>query len=175
MKSLKVITLIVIVAICCGDVAVASHPFHVSRAEIEYNAKRQTFEVALCVWPEDLERAVSKMEKHKINIDDESEISRDKLFCKYVASKFKFIPNDADQNLKAASIRWVGSEIEVKQGWLYFEVDASSGSQNWTIGNRIFFELNDDQMNHLQLREGKQLISQTLSAQQSSGDWSLKK
>ena len=65
MTSLKrVLTLICLAASCLSTQnAMASHPFHVSSAEIEYNQNRETFEVAICLWPEDLAKAVSKMEQ----------------------------------------------------------------------------------------------------------------
>ncbi len=153
--------------------AIASHPFHVTRAEIDYNAKRKTFEVALCIWPEDLEKAVSKLEKRIVDIDAETEEKRNVLFKKYVAKSFRFMPHELkeDEDPNAAEIRWAGSEIKVKQGWLYFEVDASSAASKWTIENEMFFELNDDQMNHIEIRIGKNWTSETLSVKQSSVDW----
>lgn len=156
-----------------AEPALASHPFHVSRAEVDYNAKRKTLEVALCVWPEDLEKAVSKMEKSSFRIDDETEKKRDLLFKKYVEKKFRFLPNGKAEGEKkaAAVIRWVGSEIKIKQGWLYFEVDVSDSAANWKIENSMFFELNDDQMNHIQVRNGKVLNTQTLSDKTPSMDW----
>jgi len=167
--------LLLAIAACTvfGDSAIASHPFHVTRAEVEYNSARKTFEVALCVWPEDLEKAVSKIEKRTIDIDTISETKRDELFKKYVAQSFRFIPEQADKEKKpvAADIRWIGSDINVKQGWLYFEVDAKSDVANWSIENEMFFELNEDQMNHLQIRNGKDWVSLTLSANQHSAKW----
>lgn len=162
-----------------GDNAIASHPFHVTRAEIEYNSQRKAFEVALCVWPEDLAKAISKMEKRSIDIDAISETKRDELFKKYVAQSFRFIPSQAEKTDKTkkpsgADIRWVGSEIKVKQGWLYFEVDAKGDATNWSIENEMFFELNDDQMNHLQIRCGKDWTSQTLSSIKPVADWTRK-
>jgi len=156
------------------EAAIASHPFHVTRAEIEYNAKRQKFEVAICIWPEDLAKAVSKMEDRTVNIDTESETNRDKLFAKYVAKKFRFTAKSDDANEKptAATIRWIGSELEVKQGWLYFEVDAKTTAANWSIENRMFFELNDDQLNQVQVRNGKLVESLTLSPNQTTAKWS---
>jgi hypothetical protein len=162
-----------------SESAFASHPFHVTRAEIEYNAKRQTFEVALCVWPEDLERAVSKMENRDVRIDAISETSRDEIFSRYVAKKFRFVAQakDATDEEKpvAAKMRWIGSELEIKQGWLYFEVDAKTESANWSIENQMFFRLNEDQLNQVQIRNGKEVVSKTLSANQSSTNWSSQK
>ncbi|QEG21274.1 DUF6702 family protein [Mariniblastus fucicola] len=166
--------LLIATLVFTSNVAIASHPFHVSRAEIEYNAKRQTFEVSLCVWPEDLVLAVSKMEKRTIDIDAESESSRDELFNRYVAKTFRFFPQTGDEQEQsvAAKIRWVGSELEIKQGWLYFEVDAKTSATDWSIENRMFFELNDDQLNQVQIRHGKAMESLTLSANQISAEWS---
>ena len=175
MIQTKTILLLIVALMLPIEPASASHPFHVTRAEVEYNPKRQTFEVAICVWPEDLARAVSQTEKRKVNIDDESEASRDAMFSRYVAKKFQFVAQTAADNKKekpaAAKIRWIGSELEVKQGWLYFEVDAKTVAKNWTIENRMFFELNDDQLNQVQIRNGKLMESQTLSGLQSSVDW----
>ena len=162
------------------DSVAASHPFHVSRAEIEYNAKRKTFEVALCVWPEDLEKAASKLENRDVNIDLETEANRDAIFKKYVAAKFKFVEaTDPESDTKSnankptpAKIRWIGSEIKIKQGWLYFEVAADASVSDWTIENRMFFELNDDQLNQIQVQNGKLMASQTLSVNQPSANWS---
>lgn len=174
MIQFKTTLLLLVVALTClCESAFASHPFHVTRAEIEYNAKRKKFEVAICVWPEDLAKAVSKMEDRTINIDTETETNRDKVFHKYVAQKFKFISqsNNDSEKSAAATIRWIGSELEVKQGWLYFEVEAKAAATSWSIENRMFFELNDDQLNQVQVRNGKLMESQTLSGQQPSVGW----
>jgi len=152
----------------------APHPFHVTRAEIEYNGERNTFEVALCVWPEDLEKAISKMEDRDVSIDVETEADRDSMFKKYVAAKFQFSGRPESKRIAATpkGIRWVGSEIKVKQGWLYFEVPADASMNDWTIENRMFFELNDDQLNQIQIQNGKLMTSQTLSVSQPSVGWS---
>lgn len=180
MIRLTTMLLLIVIALTgLSEQAFGSHPFHVTRAEVDYNAKRQTFEVAICVWPEDLQRAVSKLEKRDVKIDTESETKRDEMFSRYVAKNFQFVAKadaSADKNEKpsAAKIRWIGSELEVKQGWLYFEVDAKTAATNWTIENRMFFELNDDQLNQVQIRSGKTLESQTLSALQTSVEWNRK-
>ncbi len=168
-----ILLLLIVLLSAISESADASHPFHVTRAEIDYNAKRKTFEVAICVWPEDLAKAVSKIEKRTVDVDAESEKSRDAMFKKYVAKSFRFTPSklSEDEISKAADIRWIGSELKVKQGWLYFEVDASAAASRWTIENEMFFEFNDDQMNQIQVRNGKEWISKTLSAEVPSTGW----
>ena len=129
----KSLALSLLVLVCVAELVSASHPFHVSRAEIEYNAKRKTFEVAVCFWPEDMEKAIAEMENKAFLIDDATEKDRDAAFKKYVTKKIRFLPENKDQKeqAKAAEIRWVGSDIEVKHAWLYFEVDAKSDVAKW--------------------------------------------
>jgi hypothetical protein len=176
------------------DAAVTLHPYHVTRAEVEYNSTRQTFQVALCVWPEDLQKAVSKIEGKAVNVDSEPEANLNLLMKKYVASKFRFLPavasdekaegtetgtagkedSAAEPEPKPAEIRWVGSEVKIKQAWLYFEIDASAGTE-WQIENRLFLEFNEDQLNQVQIRNGKQWFSKTLSATLTTANWSHSK
>ena len=172
------LALIALAVFASSSSAVALHPYHVSRAEVEYNAKRKTFEVALCIWPEDLQRAISATSHRQIDIDSISEAKRDQHFHKYVQQKFRVFPsNDVEEEgeqfkIKPAAIRWVGSELELKQGWLYFEVDAKAATNSWTIENEMFFELNDDQLNLNQLRVQKAVYSQTLSGNNPQMHWS---
>ena len=173
----KSLALALILLFAVAELATASHPFHVSRAEIEYNVERQTFEVALCFWPEDMEQAISDMENKPFRIDGASEKDRDAAFQKYVTKKFRFLPESEDQKQQpeAADVRWVGSDIEVKQAWLYFEVDAKCDAVKWQIENRLFFELHDDQLNNVQIKNRKDVNSLTLSASQPTTNWSQHK
>lgn len=176
MITKQFLAFVFVAMICWTQPAAASHPYHVSLAEIEYNPTRKTFEVALCVWPEDLQKSVSQMEKRPVFIDTETEKDRDELFKKYVAQKFLFLPSEKAEEggeLTSASIRWVGSELTLKKCWLYFEVDGKTASGGWSIENQMFFELNDDQLNLVQVKAGKSLESRTLSANQPSLKWSL--
>jgi hypothetical protein len=59
---------------------------------------------------------------------------------------------DAKRDAKGA-IKWYGHEADPKQAWLYFELDGNLAGK-LTFENRIFFELNDDQLNHIQWSGG---------------------
>ncbi len=176
-----------LVLLCVSQTVSAPHPFHVSRAEIEYNAKRKTFEVALCVWPIDLEEACSSLSNQRLDIDEMDEKSRNHIFNQYVAQKFRFLPSvdekkeeqgengtetEDTKKVLPAPIRWAGSEITLKQAWLYFEVDAKSDAEEWTIENRMFFELHEDQLNLVQIKHQKNVKTLTLSMSEPSTDWS---
>ena len=183
------------------------HPYHVSLAEVNWNPKSKKFEVALCLWPADLEKALAQQTGRPIDLAKEPEV--DRLIEAYVAKHFMIhsTPKTAEQTKQQqptaeptsgnsssrdvvelensaatkkqdaavaelapaiqtvvitpaavpqaqdtpapSKIKWYGHEADAKQAWLYFEVFGDADA-NWTVENRVFFELNDDQLNHVQ-------------------------
>lgn len=183
--------ILALLVLCFASTLNAAHPYHVSRAEIQYNATRGVFEVALCVWPEDLEKAIAQSEAKSIDLDELSETDRDRLIGKYVTGKFTVRPQASDSSATGnkadaepadpAPIHWVGSEISLKQAWLYFEIEVGASAPQWSFENRMFFELNEEQMNQIQVQDHKNtgqrnpfannIFSRTLSASQPAAIW----
>lgn len=122
-----------------------THPFHVSVAEIEYNSGSKKLECALRIWPEDLEKALNNSSTEKIDLDSTKDI--DERIFKYMQSKIKVA--DGDKNSK---LIWVGKEMGIKQGWLYFEVETGVQPDGFSFSNQMFFELQDDQVNMFNFR-----------------------
>ena len=73
----------------------AIHPNHVSLTEIEFNQKSGSFEVSLCVWPEDLATIVSQLNKKPIALTDESVAQH---FPRYLKEKFLVCPDFGSGN-----------------------------------------------------------------------------
>ena len=133
----------------------ASHPYHVSHAEVNWNAKSGNFEVALCVWPADLEKALKADTGKSIDLDEVEDL--DLLLESYVGKKFRIASGGGQADAKkpaAAQIRWVGHERDLKKAWLYFEISGDPSVRQWKIENRVFFELNEDQLNHVDFKYG---------------------
>lgn len=126
----------------------ASHPYHVSYAEIEWNPQTGHFEVSLCVWPADLEKAISRMKRDSIDLDAATDA--EVIFEEYVARSFRMVGSSG----KVSPIRWVGAQVGLKQAWLYFEVTGDKNPGEWKIENRLFFELNEDQLNQMKIQVG---------------------
>ncbi|MEM7455555.1 MAG: DUF6702 family protein [Planctomycetota bacterium] len=146
--------------------AFASHPYHVSLTEMEWNEQSGKFEVALCVWPADLEQALRLQEGRPIDLDAETDL--DDLLTRFVESGFQVTQeNVAPEHKqvvtalaaaglvisvaekKTGRIQWAGYEINNKEAWLYFEVAGLNNPEHCQIENHVMFELNDDQMNHV--------------------------
>jgi len=90
----------VMIGILASDTIVAAeppHPYHVSLAEVNWNPKSQKFEVALCLWPADLEKALARQTGRPIDLAKEPEV--DRLLEAYVSKRFiiRSTPRDAEQ------------------------------------------------------------------------------
>ena len=140
----------------CEIASAAVHPNHVSLTEIEFNPKTGNLEVSLRVWPEDLEKVIAKLKGEPTKLDHK--ILKE-LMPGYLKEKFVVRPiqdsqleSDGPSKQEPLSIRWVGAEIEVATAWLYFEVQTSGSKPDWEIDNKIFCELNDDQLNYISAR-----------------------
>ena len=136
----------------------ASHPYHVSHAEVNWNEASGNFEVALCVWPADLEKALKGDTGKSVDLDEVENL--DQLLEAYIGKKFRITSSDGqgDSNSEkapASSIRWVGHERDLKKAWLYFEISGDKTVRKWKVENRVFFELNEDQLNHVDFKYGK--------------------
>lgn len=152
-ERLSKFALTILLASCFASTVAATHPYHVSLAEIELNPKTGNFEVALCVWPADLEKAIALQIDESIDLDTIEKL--DEHLATYVSKHFRILGGKGEQ----ANIRWVGHEKDLKKAWLYFEVQTEKSKADWTLENRIFFELNEDQSNQVNLKIGKKKSS----------------
>ncbi len=152
----------------------ASHPFHVSSAEVNWNSKTGNFEVALCVWPADLEKAIARQQAKSVDLDEVG--NADELMQQYIASRFQILRSSdgaakegstpAEPQTATPAFRWVGHEMDLKKAWLYFEIPGDEQPDQWQIENRVFFELNEDQMNQVQVTgNGRILAADSLSVE----------
>ena len=128
----------------------AMHPDHVSLTEIEVNPKTGNLEVSLRVWPEDLEKLLTKLNGEPVELNSKTlkELMPDYLKEKFIVRSFAEPPSKQ----KTLPIRWVGAEVEVASAWLYFEVQTAGSKSDWEIDNKIFCDLNDDQLNYVSVR-----------------------
>ena len=137
-----------------------AHPFHVSNAEVEWNEESKSLEVALKVWPIDLEEALENETRRSLDLDKTEDI--DQLIVSYLQSRFVFHQADG----KPAKIDWLGKEISVKSAWLYFEIPLESSPEGIEVENRLFLEQLPDQVNLLQFKTGRKRMTLRFAADQ---------
>ncbi len=189
--SLGVWLLPLVLILLLAGVATAEqpwHPNHISLAEVEYNQQSGNFEVAMCVWPTDLEQVLQRQQGRLVDLQKEPAADLDSMIAKYIDAKFRIRPRqkstllvktspakptaaeepakpsdskskstagEAENERSGLTIRWVGHQASLKQVWLFFEVPGATAQHDWTIENRVFFELNDDQINQIQWTRGE--------------------
>jgi hypothetical protein len=75
----------------------ASHPYHVSHAEVNWNEASGNFEVALCVWPADLEKALKGDTGKSVDLDEVENL--DQLLEAYIGKKFRITNAPMDRKI----------------------------------------------------------------------------
>ena len=164
-----------VLAIGCSmiNTAKANHPFHVSTAEVEFNAKTKRLEVGLKCQSADLERALRLMAGRKLDIENDPQV--DELVTRYVTDNFflavaplvakaekpdnppgKSPANDVEPEIPNAPeepIKLIGKEFETKWIWIYFELQPPPGDDPLVLVNRVLFEVNTGQINTCLIRQ----------------------
>jgi hypothetical protein len=118
----------------------------VTLAEAEYNVETARLEVALQVSPLDLQRALSLHLDRRVDLDREPELER------FVVGYLRKVFTVFDAEGREAPVHWVGMQLDLRDAWLYFEVELPAGIEGAVISNRTFFELEERQVNTVNLR-----------------------
>ncbi|MGE0126825.1 MAG: DUF6702 family protein [Blastocatellales bacterium] len=134
-----------------------SHKIHVSVTHLEFNQPKQTVEIVIRVYTDDLENALSQRAKREVKIDLAS-AGKDRRLAEqvmaYLRSNFE-LKNKAG---RTASLSWSGIEGQMDMFWLYVKGRMPGGLEGARMRNKIFCELFDDQVNIVNAKhQGKQI------------------
>jgi len=140
--------------IACFSVAVGAvlprsataHPYHVTFAEAKLDETTWSLQLAIRMKPEDLEEAIRRSSGVDGRLDDFP--NREDHAYRYLTSKLSFDRQDAPP----LPIRWVGMEVSLRDAWVYLEVPLPSATRQLTVRNDIFFDLEINQANTVELR-----------------------
>jgi hypothetical protein len=132
-----------VLLIMLAGFSVQAHEYHASITDVKYNPKTQNLEVALRVFTDDLENALSVRNKSKVVYDNQSNKVKQYLI-EYLNTTVSF---ELEKG-KPLEQSFVGSEEETDVVWLYFEVPVKRASLSQLyVKNAVFTELFNDQMN----------------------------
>jgi hypothetical protein len=122
-----------------------AHPFYVSVTEIQHNPKDKTLEISCKTFTDDLETAIEKSSKQKIDIFNPKDVEKaNKAVSDYIK---KHLHLKADG--KAVELEFVGFERENEATWSYFQVNNVASVKKIDITTSILFEVSDKQINLL--------------------------
>lgn len=125
-----------------------AHAFHVSWGELDHNSEAGAWEMALRVAPEDLEDALGRAGRGTVRLGKTPDL--DERILTYLEEKLVA----RDSAGRPCSWRWVGKETSWKDVWIYAELLCPGPLLGGEIENRIFLELDEEQVNTLVLRRG---------------------
>lgn len=134
--------LLLLVALLATQPA-SAHDYHASITDIKYNPRTQSLEVAVKVFMDDLEDALSRQAKSKITYSSSSVAVKEQL-ADYLKSTLTF-ELERGKPLKA---KLLGSEEDADVVWLYVEVPVQQEALTQLyVRNAILTDLFTDQMN----------------------------
>lgn len=121
-----------------------AHPFHVSVSELRYNPQTEALEVAVKLFTDDLEEALTSSYGNQgwAFATKEQLPAADQYVRKYIKPRFT-----VKQNNEILPLKWVGAEYNMDAVWCYFEIQHFNREKPFNWKNILFFELFNDQKN----------------------------
>ena len=134
--------LLLLVAFLAAQPA-SAHDYHASITDVKYNPRTQNLEVAVKVFMDDLENALSRHAKTKVTYSSSSEQVKNYI-AEYLRSTLSF---ELEKG-KPLKFKLLGSEEDVDVVWMYMEVPVQKTSLvQLYVKNAILTDLFTDQMN----------------------------
>lgn len=179
----------------CGESAVA-HPFHISTAEMEYDAQADRLQVSLKLQAVDLEQELARTSGQRINLEQPqaerqivdflsrhfylSALSAAKASSEQPADGIKADDNNIALHDSAtggtspgmrSQVHWVGLELKGAWLWLYFELELPPQRPDLQLFNTVLFEINSSQINTVSVRHGAQRTTLKMTRQSPSSNF----
>jgi len=122
------------------------HSVATTQLEMEVDQESGALEIALHLSPNDLETCLTQWNGRAIRLDKEEDI--DGLITEYLQAHLSV--SGADE--KPASFTWVGKEIELRDAWVYFELDVRGSLEGKQLHNKLLNALHHDYVSTVSLR-----------------------
>lgn len=120
----------------------AAHPYHTSIAEIRYNAKTQSLEIAIKVFADDLEKTLSDSAKKPFVINQTPAIQAQ------IAAYLKKVLALETSGKQVLPLKYLGSEAEKDTYWLYAEIPVKPEQlKQAQLRHQLLLDAFEDQMN----------------------------
>jgi hypothetical protein len=133
------------------------HKIHVSVTNLIFDQPKQTVDIVIRVFTDDLENALSQRAKRAVKIDPAT-AGKDRQVIEqvmaYLRSNFE-LKNMAG---RPVTLSWNGIEGQMDMFWIYVKGRMPGGLEGAKLRNKIFCELFGDQVNIVNAKhQGKQI------------------
>lgn len=126
------------------------HPIHISKCNIDIKPDKQTIQIAIHIFADDLEFALQQQGKPNLRLHSKNELPEaNNLILGYLRNTFSLKVNGA-----AIAYDWIGKEASHDwQGvWIYLEAKNIKEVKNLWVESRILLELYSDHKNMLEIK-----------------------
>lgn len=143
--------LLVICALCLLSFAAIAHAYHASIMDVQYNAQKQQLEVALKVFTDDFEKALSAGQAGAVTFDKLTPAQVNALTTALLQRSVAFGTKPGE----ALPLRFVGVEKDKDAHWVYFSVKMpSKPASTIYLRHSLLLDTFQDQMNIVNLDSG---------------------
>lgn len=160
--------------LCWLQGSAAAHPFHISSAEVEYDAASGRVQVSLKLQANDLEQALSRGAGRRVNIEQPQAKTE---IVSYLGRHFYLSaaePTDQTIPTDRSRVLWVGQELKGAWLWLYFELELPNHRELTRLTNTVLFDVNQQQINTVTVRHGSLRTTLKLTTAEPSANFEAK-
>ena len=133
------------------------HKIHVSVTNLEFNQSKQTVEIVIRVFTDDLENALGRRAKRAVKIDLAT-AGKDNQIIELVMAYLRSSLELKNKAGRPVALSWNGIEGQPEMFWIFVKGRMPGGLEGAQLRNKLFCELFDDQVNIVNAKhQGKQI------------------
>ena len=155
MVSFKKIVFLIILPF----LAFSSHKYYLSLTDIEYNIEKNSLEIIINLFMDDLEYTVNKDFEIDLKLSTKDELKNaDKYFKNYLNKNLTFKIDN-----KQINFDYIGKEYEGDLIYFYLEIDSVNNPNSLELSNKLLLKYFKKQQNVVKLKNGKNRQSEILT------------
>jgi len=135
--------LLLIVLLLAAGLAAAAHAYHASIMDVRYNAPKQQLEVALKVFTDDFEKALSAGQPRPISFEESPKPQVTTLITALLTRSVAFGTRPGE----ALPLKFIGFQKESDAHWLYFSIKLAKPVNGIYLRHRLLLDTFADEMN----------------------------
>jgi hypothetical protein len=142
--------------------ALARHTYHSSILELRLNPRQQQVELALKVFTDDLENALSRGRPQHLSLQDPRAQA---LADAYLREHLELaLPAAGRQARQPLALQFIGMQAEKDAYWLYAKAKLPRAATTIWLRNAVLLDLFSDQMNIVNAESGPAKVSELYRA-----------
>jgi len=139
--------LLLLVSACLLQLSAAAHAYHASIMEVHYNPQKHQLEVALKVFTDDFEQALSGNQPKSVSLLEDPKPRLNTLTLALLQRALVFGTKPGE----ALPWRYMGMERENEAHWIYLAVPLAKAPTALYLRNHLLLDTFPDQMNIVNL------------------------